>query len=132
MSQLQVTVNKLNRRSAVPLSLSDNNIIGTVRRGFRFEGTEILNLPNPLLGKWYKDRDGGYYWGGGLIVVDTVSNINTSERVNPDIPGMPQNLPAVYQLGIDISHHNESVDWTSIKNAGIKFAYIKISEGVGT
>lgn len=31
--------------------------------------------------------------------------------------------------GIDISHHNGAVDWTKVKGDGIKFAFLKASEG---
>lgn len=32
--------------------------------------------------------------------------------------------------GIDISNHQGSINWTSVKNAGIKFAFCKATEGV--
>lgn len=122
--QLIVNVKKLNKRSSVPESLAERNIIGTVLQGFRFEGEEITAVPNPALGKWYKDRDGSCYWGGGLIIapVKVISNIS----------GLPVNLPPIYQLGIDISHHNEFMNWAAIKDSGASFVFIKISEGVGT
>lgn len=64
----KVTVAKLNRRSYVPLSLPDNKgINGTVIKGFEFNATEVVPI-NPELGKWYKDKDNNFYWGGGLIV----------------------------------------------------------------
>jgi GH25 family lysozyme M1 (1,4-beta-N-acetylmuramidase) len=31
--------------------------------------------------------------------------------------------------GIDVSHHNGAINWTSVHNAGIQFAYIKDTEG---
>ncbi|MFI7425697.1 GH25 family lysozyme [Micromonospora sp. NPDC049836] len=31
--------------------------------------------------------------------------------------------------GIDVSHYQGSINWTSVKNAGIQFAYIKATEG---
>lgn len=44
------------------------------------------------------------------------------------------NVPggASFRKGIDISHHNVLNDWNAIRNAGVSFVYIKISEGVGT
>ena len=33
--------------------------------------------------------------------------------------------------GIDVSNHQERVDWTRIKTDGVAFAYIKATEGVG-
>src|SRR5688572_5203968 len=69
---LQVNVQKLNKRWLIPLSLPDRaNIAGEVLFGFSFEGVEVDStlVPNPTLGKWYKDRDGYYYWGGGVIDV---------------------------------------------------------------
>lgn len=126
MSQLKVIVNKLNKRSGVPNNFSDKNIIGTVQKGFLFEGNEVKDIQNPSLGKWYEDREGDYYWGGGLLVFD----IPLGTTIN--IKDIPVNLPSQYRVGIDISHHNILPDWTAIKNAGISFIYIKLSEGVGT
>jgi subtilisin family serine protease len=73
MQQLIVTVNKLNKRSTVPPSLPDpKGIIGTVNKNFSFFGTEADpgELPNSSTGKWFKDRDGSFYWGGGLEASD--------------------------------------------------------------
>ncbi|MEO8173248.1 MAG: glycoside hydrolase family 25 protein [Sediminibacterium sp.] len=122
--QLIVTVKKLNKRSSAPGSFTEKNIIGAVLEGFRFEGEEILNPPNPSLGKWYKDRDGSVYWGGGLIIEPV--------KIIANLAGMPINLPAVYQLGIDIAHHDENPDWDAYQKAGASFVFIKTSEGVGT
>src|SRR5882672_1982748 len=38
---------------------------------------------------------------------------------------------AVYQDGIDVSHFQGAIDWTSVKNAGTTFAFTKATEGVG-
>jgi len=68
--QLVVIVKRLNKRTAVPGTLPEPlNIVGVVLEGFRFEGEEVdpSEILNPNLGKWYKDRDGHYYWGGGVI-----------------------------------------------------------------
>lgn len=32
--------------------------------------------------------------------------------------------------GIDVSHHNGSINWSKVKNAGIQFVYVKATEGV--
>lgn len=69
MQQLTVTVKRLNKRKLVPVDLSDRStIIGTVTEGYSFAGTEadVTEVPNQALGKWYKDRDGYFYWGGGV------------------------------------------------------------------
>ena len=34
-------------------------------------------------------------------------------------------------LGIDVSHNNPDLDWRLFKESGVKFAYIKVSEGAG-
>src|SRR6186997_1493905 len=31
--------------------------------------------------------------------------------------------------GIDVSHHNGTIDWDQVKDAGIKFAFAKATEG---
>ena len=71
MLQLLVTANKLNKRSRIPLNLPDpNGISGLVMKGYRFAGEEVSQVPNPSLGKWYKDRDNNFYWGGALVIED--------------------------------------------------------------
>ena len=32
--------------------------------------------------------------------------------------------------GIDVSHHQEEIDWLKVKKSGVRFAFIKSSEGV--
>lgn len=34
--------------------------------------------------------------------------------------------------GVDVSHHNLNLDWGAIREKGVEFAYIKITDGVGT
>ena len=64
MSLYTVRVNKLNKRTSPVTDFSDkSNIAGFVTRDFLFESDgEITNS----LGKWYRDRDGFYYWAEGL------------------------------------------------------------------
>ena len=64
MEQLIVKAKKLNKRKFVPSFLPDNSsIVGVVNEGFSFQGEEVTVLPNPGLGKWYKDRDNNFYLG---------------------------------------------------------------------
>jgi hypothetical protein len=73
MAQLRVTAKKLNKRLAPTTSFSDQeNIIGTVARGYIFEGE---NTASNNLGQWYVDRDGYYYWGGGLSVISPENSV---------------------------------------------------------
>lgn len=75
-------------------------------------------------------------------LVTELKSLSVNKEISDDkIFTLPQsfddliNLPgssADYIRGIDISHHNVINDWKAIKNAGVAFAYIKISEGVGT
>lgn len=122
MAKLIVTVLKLNKRKCIPATFPDpENIIGFVKKGFSFEGVEVKTNTNPAMGKWYVDRDGTYYWGGGLVEEQVSSQIK--------ILDWPVNVPSNCQMGIDLSHHNSKADWNAFKNAGVKFAYIKISDG---
>src|SRR3569832_221660 len=34
-------------------------------------------------------------------------------------------------MGVDVSYHNGTINWTSVKNAGYEFAFIRISDGTG-
>jgi lysozyme len=125
MEQYKVIVPKLNVRKAPVADTNDkSNIITTVNEGLILELEEVLNVPNPSLGKWYRDKQNQYYWAGGLMSLSTGTS---SALVN-----LPINLPKNYKLGVDVSHHNEKIDWNAFKNRGVSFVYIKISEGVGT
>ncbi|MEO8148076.1 MAG: glycoside hydrolase family 25 protein [Bacteroidia bacterium] len=49
-----------------------------------------------------------------------------------DLINVP-NLETNFIKGIDLSHHNSTIkDWNSIRNAGIAFAIIKVSDGVNS
>lgn len=90
MAQLIVTVNKLNKRSSVPASLADKrNVIGIVNRGFRFEGEEVLDVPNGAPGGWYVDRDRSFYWAGGVMPADLVAPVAPGLPVVPNAPVEP-------------------------------------------
>ncbi|MFT4154671.1 glycoside hydrolase family 25 protein [Parafilimonas sp.] len=122
---LQVSVNRLNRRSEVPVSFSDKStVIGVVERGFKFEGEQVAGITNPALGEWYKDATGSFYWGGGLLKLPG--------RIISNFKDLPINLPSNFRFGIDISHHNNRLDWQAIKNAACEFVFIKTSDGVNT
>jgi lysozyme len=122
--QLIVTANKLNRRSSIPESFADKtNVVGTVSKGYIFEGIEIYSR-DIISVKWYKDKEGYFYWSGGVVV--------QSDSRPKIINGLPSNLPDNYRIGVDVSHHNAAVDWFALKNYGVSFAIIKISDGVNT
>ena len=44
------------------------------------------------------------------------------------IPNEPS-ITAFPIRGIDVSHHQHAIDWPSVKRSGMKFAYIKATEG---
>ena len=64
MAQLQVIVNKLNiRESPVPDLADKRNVVGVLHKDAVFESVgEITNI----LGTWYEDKEGYYYWGNGV------------------------------------------------------------------
>lgn len=67
MAQLKVIVNKLNKRTGPITDFNDkSNIKGAVFKGYIFDGEEKLTN---ILGKWYTDQNGYYYWGGGINVI---------------------------------------------------------------
>jgi subtilisin family serine protease len=66
----EVTAKRLNKRKWIPRTLPESEgIIAIVNQGNRFEATEASpsEIPNASLGKWYKDLDGYFYWGGGVV-----------------------------------------------------------------
>ncbi len=61
-------------------------------------------------------------------VVLPASNTGSSISNRPDIKVF--SAPDTYKVfGIDVSHHSEISDWQAIKNAGVRFAYMKATEG---
>lgn len=67
MAQLKVVVNKLNRRRTPISDFGEKGIVtGVVFKGFQFVS---IDEEENKLGKWYKDFDGNYYWGGGLTLL---------------------------------------------------------------
>ena len=85
MTKLIVTANKLNIRRSIPNNLPDKeSITGVVNKDYTFEGEEITNVPNSALGKWYKDRDNNFYWGGGLMIVEEEVDEKLTELISAD------------------------------------------------
>jgi chitosanase len=85
MTRLIVKAKKLNQRKLIPAFLPDaDSIIGVVKENFIFEGDEVTNVPNPSLGKWYKDKDNHFYWGGGLNVMEEDIDEHAPELEKPD------------------------------------------------
>lgn len=81
MPKLIVKAPKLNKRSVVPSFLPDpHSIVGVAKKDFIFEGEEVMVVPNPALGKWYKDQDNHFYWGGGLLVFEEDVDENADEN----------------------------------------------------
>lgn len=93
MPRLTVTVSRLNKRKEIPLHFPDpNGIIGEVLKGFTFEGFEVgeAQIPNRSLGRWFKDRDGHFYWGGGL---EEATGPGTFEPVTVEVPPVTEEVP---------------------------------------
>ena len=115
MAQLKVIVNKLNRRRAPITDFSDKgNISGTVSKGFLFVSTaEETNA----LGTWYMDRDGYYYWGGGVTMV----SLNDPVIIHKDNIPMPAGkaaipLPRAAPQNLPLSHTKclLTADWLEL------------------
>jgi subtilisin family serine protease len=67
MERYKVIVPKLNVRKAPVADFNDkSNIITTVSEGLVLDLTEVFDVPNPSLGKWYSDGKGQVYSGLGL------------------------------------------------------------------
>lgn len=94
---LVVKEKRLNKRTSIPTRFGDkSSVIGQVIQGFRFDGEEVApaDIPNPSLGNWYKDRDGYFYWGGGLAE-ELISDIRIPEtNYNLRIKNIPNSWRA--------------------------------------
>lgn len=99
MIHLIVTANKLNKRKVIPIHLPDSaGIAGVVFKNYEFDGVEVPDseLPNPTLGKWYKDSNNYFYWGGGLTVASASPSPSvTFTRLTPPVT-IPHDMPLSY------------------------------------
>src|SRR5215204_6525733 len=85
MPRLIVKAKLLNKRSFIPAFLPEpKGLSGIVKQNFIFEGEEVTVVPNPALGKWYKDKDNHFYWGGGLLVLEEAVDEHADENSLPD------------------------------------------------
>ena len=120
MPQYIVTAKKLNKRKIIPAQLPmETGTIGFVYKGYTFEGIEVpaSEIPNSASGKWYKDRDQNYYWGGGVT------------ETSPSSPGIifqPQNL---FNELNNLVNWNKSisqipVEWRESKGKNVKIAVL--------
>ncbi|MGE5107965.1 MAG: S8 family peptidase [Sphingobacteriales bacterium] len=132
MVQIQVQAEKLNKRKVIPGFLPDpDNIAGVVFKNKIIEAEEIIDVPNPGLGKWYKDRDGYFYWGGGVKEIDFFAVKTSSEQTPypwwlknafysiPDLwagEDMPKVTIAILDTGI-----TEHIDFDFNKIAGFNY-----------
>lgn len=98
--QLKVTVKRLNKRRFIPWQIPEpTGIVGQVLEGFTFEGEEValMDVPNAAIGKWYKDRDGYFYWGGGVMEIGLTFPVSELEVVEA-----LDRIPAwITNLGLD-------------------------------
>ena len=67
-------------------------------------------------------KPGQAYMGVGARIHEGAPQ--QSEQKAPELPSTLATVP-----GIDVSHWQGSINWTSVKNAGIQFAWIKATEG---
>ena len=96
MFRLIVTANKLNKRKQIPAALPDaNSIVGVVFKNFEFSAEEVpaASVPNPALGKWYKDADNCFYWGGGVTVVPESGSSSASKAQLAAPQTIPHDMP---------------------------------------
>jgi subtilisin family serine protease len=138
MPQFIVNVDRLNKRNAVPESFSDkSSVIGVVNSGFRFEGEEIVGVPNAAPGPWYKDRDGSVYWGGGLKLVPVVAApfAQPPAVTPPQPPPSPPSPPPpsrklildgkeTFQWLLDLGVHDIWNASAGVRGAGVKIAVL--------
>lgn len=83
MANLKVVVPLLNKRKYPVIDTADkSNVVGSVKQDFQFESiAEVTNA----LGNWYQDRDGYYYWGGGVKLLmlpqrESIANDRFNEK----------------------------------------------------
>ncbi len=115
-----VTANVLTVRSGPS---ADYGILGYVTNGYKFNVLETYKNTNWIKVD-YNEQEA--YVNGGYTEITTVT---TEQDV---IVGESQNTTVNKDnplFGIDISHHNGNINWTKVKESGVKFAIIRIGYG---
>lgn len=75
MAKLTVIVPLLNKRSLpVDDTANKGNVTGKVKAGFQFESVEQLTN---AAGDWFRDKDGSWYWGGGLNTLGSQPEVSS-------------------------------------------------------
>lgn len=67
--------------------------------------------------------------GISLGVAATVSTLAFRTRARPYQPERPGCQLGSTTPGIDVSYHQDSIDWQRVRRAGIRFAFIRLSDG---
>lgn len=66
-----------------------------------------------------------------ILVVMDWANRKKHEKPKKQHASTSLAVPKGYRLaGIDVSHHNGPIDWASVKEQGVTFAYLKTTEGL--
>ena len=130
MSKFIVTANKLNRRKVIPASLPDlNNIIDVVRKNFIFEAEIVSKQEMPLTvhDKWFRDKEGRFYWGGGLKDLSEIST-QPFPAVSAEVLGGIQFDPAKMSWGHKFC--NIPFIWSDLETLGKNITVAIIDTGI--
>ncbi|HEY0192814.1 MAG TPA: GH25 family lysozyme [Kofleriaceae bacterium] len=68
--------------------------------------------------------------GVGLGVLAALWALHPRPRVAA-ITGCATLPPAITVPGIDVSYHQDAIDWRKVERAGIRFAFIRVADGAG-
>ncbi len=64
---------------------------------------------------------------GGGIAVGLIANRYASHHGRPELPECQAGETAP---GIDVSYYQESIDWPRVADSGVRFAFIRVSDGL--
>lgn len=102
---------------------ADYSVLGYVTNGYKFDVLEEYQNS-----KWIKVN----YNGQNAYINSSYTEMTTVAKEEDVILGpstdttVNKNNPV---FGIDISHHNGNINWTKVKESGVKFAIIRIGYG---
>jgi lysozyme len=108
---------KLTSKALYLMKGETENYIDKVELECNSSGAFTLFIPP----QWFKDNDAP----SGMII-QMLPNFNVEE---PKPLTNDKNKVINQVIGIDVSNHNPSIDWSIVKNSGIYFAFIKATEG---
>ena len=134
MANLKVIVPLLNKRSQpVEDTTEKGNVLGKVKAGFQFESVEQLKN---AAGDWFRDRDGSWYWGGGLGELIEKAGFTSSDDIKSflDVAQFPPEPirfnKMLIKFPISIKSNNGKGITVAVLDSGLDETHLDLSQSI--